>query len=259
MAKTVGSTPSNMQQVPRKGVKNECGNEKEKGPRTAPLHHAGLVRTRTRTFLRKNALMQGMPTTALRCDKAVSEFQKHLRVRNFYEPEERVSHDLIPFRNASLCATRPFVTSWLPRTVQCLCSNVFIAYHPQPRPWMVWRVWSTNGSGWTSGPSSSPPQTPVHFSWWKGSNANCGTPLRMTIGPWSATNRNSITTRGMVGVAGMVAEWLSLDERLIFHSVSLRSFHFSSRRSSSVGFWVSLQDDICALLGNERERYCYEA
>ena len=45
----------------------------------------------------------------------------------------------------------------------------------------------------------------------------------MTFGPSSATNLNSITTKyesSMVGVARMVAEWLSLDERLIFQSVS---------------------------------------
>ena len=45
----------------------------------------------------------------------------------------------------------------------------------------------------------------------------------------------ALPASGMDRVAGMVAEWFSLHERLIFHSVSL---HFSSKKSSSVKFGI---------------------
>ena len=50
----------------------------------------------------------------------------------------------------------------------------------------AWPVWSPNGSGWPSGSFPSPPQS---------SNAKCGTSSRMTLGPFSPTNRISITAR----------------------------------------------------------------
>ena len=94
-----------------------------------------------------------------------------------------------------MCATRLCVTSWLLRTVLCLCSNVFIAYRLRPRPWMRLPIWSPTGSGWTSGPSFSPPQRTLHFSWRTGSIAKCRTLSRMKIGPCLATNLNSFTTK----------------------------------------------------------------
>ena len=128
---------------------------KQQGPPTAPSHYAGLVMTpfssfpvgsvplldslcqgdhwrndllyqrgdierhpgpELALFLKQNDLIGMLPTAARRCDEAVSEFKKCLRVTNIYEPEESISHDPILIQNACLCAARLFVTSWPPRT-----------------------------------------------------------------------------------------------------------------------------------------------
>ena len=70
-------------------------------------------------------------TTQRRCLFGV--FEKYLGLRNIHAYEERVSHDPILIQNECLCAAALFIPSWLPRTVQCLCSNMFIAYHPRQR------------------------------------------------------------------------------------------------------------------------------
>ena len=190
-----------------------------------------------------------LPTAALRYDEAVSEFQKSLRLINIHSPEERVSHDPILIQSACLCAARPFVTSRLPRAVRCLCPNVFIAYHLQPRPRIVWPVWSTNGSGWTSGL----PERTWHLICKKASNANLGNPSRMTN--WALVSDDSEQyhpASSMVGEGGVVAEWLSLDERLIFQSVSQINF-MSARdgaRARSVGLSRMLTGPCSATNGN---------
>ena len=59
-------------------------------------------------------------------------------------------------------------------------------------------------------------------------------------------------------MARIVAEWSSLDERLIFQSVShIISFHLEVKLSC--GVWDSLEDGNWTLPGNGWERYCYEA
>ena len=58
----------------------------------------------------------------------------------------------------------------------------------------------------------------------------------------------------LLGVAGMVAEWLSLAERLGFQSVS-RIFSFELK----LGVLESLEEDTWTLLGNVLEQYCYDA
>ena len=62
----------------------------------------------------------------------------------------------------------------------------------------------------------------------------------------------------LLGVAGMVAEWLSLGERLGFQSVS-RIISFQLKLQLARGVLDSLDEDKWTSLGNEWERYCYEA
>ena len=58
----------------------------------------------------------------------------------FMSPKKHFSCDPTVTQNGSFCGTRLFVTSWLPRTVECLCSNEITAYHLRPRPWMRWPI-----------------------------------------------------------------------------------------------------------------------
>ena len=59
----------------------------------------------------------------------------------------------------------------------------------------------------------------------------------------------------LVGVAGMVAEWLWLYERLIFQQVSqIISFQFKMELGR--GVWDSLDADTWTLLSSEWEQYC---
>ena len=74
-----------------------------------------------------------LPIAALRYDAAVSLFEPFLRVTNSREFKDPVNHSLTDIQNASLSATRPFASSWLPVADQCVRSNVFIAYLP-PAP-----------------------------------------------------------------------------------------------------------------------------
>ena len=73
-------------------------------------------------------------------------------------PDTLVSHGLNDIRNARLCARRLSVMSCPPLAAQCSYSNVFIAYHFQPRPWIVWLVWWLTGSRCSKGSSFSPSQ-----------------------------------------------------------------------------------------------------
>ena len=62
------------------------------------------------------------------------------------------------------------------------------------------------------------------------------------------TRRNAFPASSMVGVAGLVAEWLSLGERVIFQSVSqIISFQIELELGREV--WDSLEDDSWTLLG----------
>ena len=68
---------------------------------------------------------------------------------------------------------------------------------------------------------------------------------------------------GMDRVAGMVADWFSLHERLIFQSViqsvsENKRNQFSWRRCPSEQVWDSLEADSWALLRSEWEQYCWE-
>ena len=89
------------------------------------------------SFLRRrDVLMQDVSPTA-----AVSKFEEHFRVKNIHGPREFVNHGLNDIRNAVWSAVRVSATSWPPLAVQCLCSNVVMAYRFQTRPWIVWPVW----------------------------------------------------------------------------------------------------------------------
>ena len=61
----------------------------------------------------------------------------------------------------------------------------------------------------------------------------------------------------MVGVAGMVAEWLSLDERLIFQQVS-QIIAFQRKMELGRAVWDPLEADTWTLLSSEFEQYYYE-
>ena len=78
-----------------------------------------------------------------------------------------------------------------------------VAYHPRPRPWIVWLAWSTNGFGWTSGPSSKPRQRTSHFIWKKGSTEDLWK-TKTTTGHWKCHLASS-----HLGVAGMVASMVT--------------------------------------------------
>ena len=79
-------------------------------------------------------LMQEVsPTAAQLCDVAISKFEEYCRV-NSHGPKESVNHGRDDIENAVL-------GSWPRLAVQCLCSNVYIAYLFQSRPWIVWPVW----------------------------------------------------------------------------------------------------------------------
>ena len=183
-----------------------------------------------------------MSTTALRCDVAVSGFEKCLRVRNIHELKRRVSHflSLTDIQNASLCAMRLFVTSWLPLAVQCLCSVVSIACHPLASSMdsvanlvaeclalderLIFQSVSKNISLQLE-------EELEHESWILS---------RMTIRTFRGNEweeycyetQNASPTSSIDGVAGMVAEWLSLGERLTLQSVR-RTFRVSWNTNSS--------------------------
>ena len=57
-------------------------------------------------------------------------------------------------------------------------------------------------------------------------------------------------------VAGMVAEWFSLHERLIFQSVS-KNISLQLEEELEGEVWDSFKADSWALLSSEWEQYCY--
>ena len=86
---------------------------------------------------KRNVLMQHVPLPAAQLyDEAVSKFQDYLRVKTIRGAEELVSQSLYETCIADLCEVRRSVTSWPPLAVQCLCSNVFIAYQFKPDLWI---------------------------------------------------------------------------------------------------------------------------
>ena len=58
----------------------------------------------------------------------------------------------------------------------------------------------------------------------------------------------------MVGVAELVADWLSLDERLIFQSVS-QITSFQLKMELGRGVWDTLEADAWTVLSCEWEQY----
>ena len=61
--------------------------------------------------------------------------------KNIRGADEFANHGFNKIRNAVWGIMRFSVTSWLPLALQCLFSNVFIAYRLQSRPWIMWAVW----------------------------------------------------------------------------------------------------------------------
>ena len=78
---------------------------------------------------------------------------------------------------------------------RCSCSDVSIACHPQPRPWMMWPIWWPSVWRWTSDSSFSPFERTFHVSWRRSSSEKRGTLSRTTIWPCSATNRTKTAPR----------------------------------------------------------------
>ena len=62
----------------------------------------------------------------------------------------------------------------------------------------------------------------------------------------------------MDGVARMNAEWLWLDESVIFQS-ALKNISLQFEEELERGVWDSFEDCNWALLGNDWEQYCCEA
>ena len=129
--------------------------------------HPGRERALSKT---ERLAARGVHYCVPRYDVAVAEFEQYLGVRD----EELVSHSLNDIRHAGLCAIGLSVMSWPPLAVQCLCSNVLVAYRLQPRAWIVWVVWWLNGSRCPNGSSFSPSQRTFHFSWRRSSSTILG-------------------------------------------------------------------------------------
>ena len=62
---------------------------------------------------------------------------------------------------------------------------------------------------------------------------------------------------GMDRVAGLVADWFSLRERLIFQSV-FKNISLRLEGELEREVWNSLEADSWALLSSKWEQYCYE-
>ena len=60
-----------------------------------------------------------------------------------------------------------------------------------------------------------------------------------------------------LGVAGMVAEWLTTGERFSFQLVS-RTVAFKLEVELGRSIWDSLEEEMWTSLSDEWERYCYD-
>ena len=70
----------------------------------------------------RRVLIQGiLPTTTQHRGVAVTEFEKHLRVKDIRGAEKFARHGFNDIQNADLCAVRLSVTSWPLLVVQWLC------------------------------------------------------------------------------------------------------------------------------------------
>ena len=191
------------------------------------------------------------PNAALHCNEAVSKFRNYMRIRDAREPEKSVSHDLIFIQHVRVCNQYDRLQQHGYHALLSVCVQTCL---------LITILGLAHGKSGRHGRRMALGGRAGHLpSRFKEHSTSSGrrarsSPLGNDDDNWALVSDDS----SLLGVAGMVGEWLSLGERLGFQSV-YRIISFQLKLQLARGVLDSLDEDKWTSLGNEWERYCYEA